>query len=66
MKWISVKERFPNLKEQPMGILVFDEEDGVREAEYSNGKFDYPYCGQDISGSFSKVTHWRLMPKKPN
>lgn len=65
MDWIRIEERKPTKEECKLGILVYDLEDGVHEAEYVDGKFDYPYYGQEVSGEFKNVIAWMTMPLKP-
>ncbi len=62
MKWIDVNHRLPTKEEGELNILIFDGQEGVHEAEYYNGKFSYPYYGQDMSGQFEDVIKWQPLP----
>ena len=65
MKWIKLSERPPTKEESELNILVFDGQEGVHEAEYYGGNFNYPYYGQDISGEFKDVIAWMELPLPP-
>lgn len=65
MNWIFITERLPNKEERKKNVLVYDKEEGVCEASYHGGTFDYPYYGQEIGGNFNNVIAWSEMPKPP-
>lgn len=62
--WIKVGSRMPT-KEESECVLIYDLEEGVHEAEYLRGDFNYPYYGQEMSGLFKNVIAWQPMIKPP-
>lgn len=65
IKWILVKDKLPTKEESKSGIIVFDQQAGVHEADYYEGRFCYPYYGQDISGEYKDVIAWAELPLPP-
>lgn len=65
MNWIFVKDRLPTKEESELNVMVFDQQEGVHEAEYHNGTFNYPYYGQEMSGEFQDVVAWAELPLPP-
>lgn len=57
MKWISVKERMPELKEE---IICCSEEGYISVEKYRGG--DDIYCDSTDSGY---ATHWMPLPEPP-
>lgn len=64
--WIFVKDRMPTKEENGLNVLVFDQKEGVHEAEYHGSTFNYPYYGQDMGGSFNNVIAWSVLPFPPS
>jgi len=66
MNWIFVKDRLPTKEESKLNVMVFDQKEGVHEAEYHGGTFHHPYYGQEIGGQFNDVIAWAEFPLPPN
>jgi len=68
MEWISVNDKKPPINET---IFICGlEKQGKKvnlyfaEADFDGTRFDYPYYGQELTGSFKNVTHW-CKPEPP-
>lgn len=65
MERIFIKDRLPTKEESKSALLVCDTKQGVGEADFRDGVFNYPYYGQDLGGAYQNVIAWSKMPSPP-
>lgn len=69
MKWISVKDRLPEIN---IEVLVYDTCDGVQLCTYSRSIYDetklywkYSGCSSCCTPNLSYITHWSYLLEEP-
>lgn len=62
-EWVSVKDRLPEDKMQPVIIAKFN--GLVCEMMYQDGKFEYWQGRGQWLDQTSQITHWMPLPKPP-